>query len=605
MKNYNETYSTAETPKTWFFLALIALLMLVLIARLFQLQVVNFHRYRSESTRNHVQRITLRAPRGDILDRNGIKLAQNHVQYDLYLATTGDFETDNKHLSVLAQLAGLDETYSKKARDILKKVSGEAPVLVKTDIPLGLVIELREKTDDFQFALIDNSSKRSYPYGELTSHVLGYLREIDEQKLRGLKDAGYTAGDLVGESGIESQYDTSLKGVPGYQLMEVNHLGHWMGLLKKWEEDDEGKWYQKPQKFPPNKGKDIQLTIDIELQKRVATEMGEHVGGVAVMDVHTGDILALYSYPTFDANLFTGLIPKVEWKEILEHPDKPLQNRMIQNAYPPGSVFKALIAIAGLMENKITRDSPVNCRGVYTVGNRDFKCWKAGGHGTVSLERGLAQSCDVYFYTVGERLGIDNIRKYGGYFGIGSPTGIDVPGEKSGFLPSPEWKQQRFKQKWFTGDTVNMSIGQGFLQLTPIQLLRLYAFVANGGKLVKPHLNMAVLTKDETPPELKQIDPRILDDVRRGLAGCVQSGTARGCYFSDLKISGKTGTADDPPRKRPHSWFVSYAPSDNPRIAMVVFGQNGGHSDEIAVPIARKIYASPEMRKYLINVPQN
>jgi penicillin-binding protein 2 len=233
------------------------------------------------------------------------------------------------------------------------------------------------------------------------------------------------------------------------------------------------------------------------------------------------------------------------------------------------------------------------------VGNRDFKCWRAGGHGTVNVHNAIAQSCDVFFYTIGERLGIDRITKTAKALGLGLDTDIDLAEEKSGFIPSPEWKLKRYKQKWFTGDTVNLSIGQGFLQVTPLQMLRMCAFIANGGKLVNPHLNMAVMSKVETPEELKNLDPSYVKIIKDAMRSAVVSGTARGCFIKDVPVAGKTGTADDPPRRRPHSWFISFAPSDNPRVAMVVFGQNGGHSDELAVPIARKIYESPEMRKYI------
>jgi len=583
----------------YFFIALMALAMLMLIIRLFQLQVINAAYYRQKSIINQVLEIPLKAPRGDIYDRNGVKLARNHQQYDLYLSTTGDNVSDLQHLESLAKLTKLNPNEIESAKNRLTKAAGEAPVLLKSDITLGLVIELKEKYDDYPFAFVDRSPKRSYPHGELTSHIVGYLREIDEGKLKELKGAGYAAGDLVGWSGIERQYDANLRGRIGRKLMEVDHHGNWMGLMKKWEENDKGEWILVDQLYPPEKGNDLRLSIDIELQKRIAFELGKNVGGVAVMDVNTGEILAMYSYPTFDANLFSGPVTSVDWNEIVNDPQHPLQNRLMQNAYPPGSIIKPVIAISGFLNGVLQPQTAVICRGVLKVGNRDFKCWRAGGHGTVSIQTAIAQSCDVFFYTIGERLGIDRITKTGKALGLGLDTDIDLAEEKSGFIPSPEWKLKRYKQKWFTGDTVNLSIGQGFLQVTPLQMLRICAFFANGGKLVNPHLNMAVMSKVETPEELKNLDPSYLKIIKDGMRSAVVSGTARGCLIKDVPVAGKTGTADDPPRRKPHSWFISFAPSDNPRVAMVVFGQNGGHSDELAVPIARKIYESPEMRKYI------
>lgn len=558
--------------------------------------------YTHESTLNHVLEIPLKAPRGDILDRNGIKLAQNHIQYDLYISTTGEKETDLRHFDAIAKLAVISESQIAKVKKSMENASGLAPILIKEDIPLGLVVELKEKSDYYKYALVDKSSKRSYPYGKLTSHILGYLRQIDDTRLKELKNLGYSSGDIIGDNGIERQYESNLRGAAGRKFMEVNNKGHWVGLLSRWEESDDGNWMRKTQHFPPTKGNDINLTIDIELQKRVAAELGENVGGVMVMDVNSGEILAMYAYPGFDANLFAGPVMSVDWSDILNHPDKPLQNRLIQNAYPPGSVFKVVVALAGLVENKITTRTQVTCNGVFEIGNHEFRCWKKWGHGNVDLNKAIAESCDVYFYTLGEKLGHESIIKYSKLLGLGAETGIDIPGEKSGLVPTPEWKLDRIGERWYTGDTINMSIGQGFLQMTPIQVLRVYAFFANGGKLINPHLNITAQTRDDTPDELSDIDPDVLNIINKGLMATVSYGTGRIAKMTDFLVAGKTGTAEDPPRKVAHSWFASYAPADNPKVAMIVFGQNGGHSDELAVPIARMIYESPEMRKYIVDV---
>ena len=585
-------------------LFVVTLMMIGLITRLFQLQIIQFGMYLHESSLNHILEIRLKAPRGDVIDRNGVKLAQNHIQYDLYISTIGDEEADNRHLEAIARLTGISDEEIAKAKLEMEKASGEAPVLIKNDIPLGLVVELKEKSDYYKYALVDKSSKRSYPYGKLTSHILGYLREIDEQRLKELKGLGYLPGDIVGDNGIERQYESNLRGSTGRKFMEVDNKGHWVGLLKRWVEADDGTWIQKSQHFPPGKGNDVNLTIDINLQKRLSAEIGENVGGAIIMDVNSGEILAMYAYPGFDANLFVGPVMPVDWSDIVNHPDKPMQNRLIQNAYPPGSVFKVVVALAGLIEGKITTRTQVNCKGVFEIGNREFKCWKTYGHGNVNLNRAIAESCDIYFYTLGEKLGSENIVKYSRLLGLGTETGIDIPNEKSGLVPTPEWKLDRIGERWYAGDTINMSIGQGFLQLTPIQVLRVYAFFGNGGKLINPHLNTTAQTRDDTPEELKNIDPEIIKIINKGLLETVNFGTARICKVKDFSIAGKTGTAEDPPRKIPHSWFTSFAPADNPKVTMIVFGQNGGHSDKLAVPIAKRIYESEEMRRYILETSE-
>lgn len=579
----------------------IVLFMIALIVRLFQLQILNVDKYRYESNLNHILEIPTRAPRGDIFDRNGVKLAQNHIQYDLYIATIGDKDADSMHLESIAKQVNLSEDEVANVRKTMEKASGEAPVLVKTDIPLSMVVELKEKGDEYQYALVEKAPKRSYPHGELTAHVIGYLREIDEKRLRELKDSGYVPGDIVGGYGIERQYETSLRGVAGRKMMEVDHRGNWKGLLKKWEEDSDGEWVLTNQEFPPAKGKDLSLTLDIELQKRVAAEIGQNIGGVIVMVPKTGEILALYSYPSFDSNLFVGPVNAMDWSDLMDNPSKPMQNRLIQNSYPPGSVFKVLMAFASLNEQVVTSETRVNCRGSIEVGNRVVKCWNLAGHGVVDICAALSQSCDVFFYTIGLKLGVEKISEYCGLFKLNDLSGIDLPSEKAGFIPSEEWKKEKFKERWYAGDTVNFAIGQGFLQLTPIGITRLYAYFSNGGHLVNPHLNKAALTRDDTPEKLKNINPMYLQKIQNGLEGTVAHGTARSGKSVDFNIAGKTGTADDPPRKIPHSWFVSFAPAENPKVLMLVFSQNGGHGDTKAVPIAKRIYESEEMRKYILD----
>jgi penicillin-binding protein 2 len=589
MKNHNEISASQPSCKNYILMFAIVLFMFVLIVRLFQLQILNVDKYRYEANLNHILEIPIRAPRGDIFDRNGVKLAQNHIQYDLYIATIGDKESDATHLESIAKLVNLSKDEIATAQKIMEKASGEAPVLVKTDIPLSMVVELKERGDEYQYALVEKSSKRSYPYGELTAHVIGYLREIDEKRLKELKGSGYVLGDIVGGYGIERQYETSLKGVAGRKMMEVDHKGNWKGLLKNWEEDSEGEWVLTNQEFPPTKGKDLKLTLDIELQKRVATEVSDNTGGVIIMVPKTGEILALYSYPSFDSNLFVGPVNSMDWSDIMDDPLKPMQNRLIQNSYPPGSVFKVLMAFASMNENVVTAETRVSCRGRIEIGDRIVKCWNLTGHGVMDICSALSQSCDVFFYTIGLKLGVEKIDEYCGLFKLDGLTGIDLPSEKAGFIPSEEWKKSKLKERWYAGDTVNFSIGQGFLQLTPIGIIRLYAYFSNGGHLINPHLNEAALTRDETPEQLKNINPLYLQKIQDGLEGTVAHGTARSGKSVDFNIAGKTGTAEDPPRKKPHSWFVSFAPAENPKVVM------------LAVPIAKRIYESEEMRKYILD----
>jgi len=383
-------------------------------------------------------------------------------------------------------------------------------------------------------------------------------------------------GDLIGKTGVELVHEETLRGLAAEEAVEVDAAGRRRRRLSL---------------TPPAKGKDLKLSLDLGAQREAEKLLGKGKGVILAMDVRTGALKVLYSAPSYDPNPLTWGVSAREWSRLLNDPARPMMNRAISGAYPPGSTFKAVPALAGLVEKVATPRTTVFCPGQLKVGNRVFRCWKRGGHGTVSLVSALKDSCDVYFYQVGLWLGADRLLEWSGRFGVGKLTGIDLPGESRGNLAGREWKQKRFDEAWFHGDTVNYSIGQGFLLVTPLQLARIYAAFANGGTLVVPHL-----VAGETPQGTDLHLPKdSLNWVRRGMEEVVRSGTGKASGVFGVSVTGKTGTAQNP-HGDDHAWFVGYAPSDKPRYVAVALVEGGGHGSSVAAPLVGQILA------YLVGV---
>ncbi|MFH1676869.1 MAG: penicillin-binding transpeptidase domain-containing protein [bacterium] len=363
----------------------------------------------------------------------------------------------------------------------------------------------------------------------------------------------------------------------------------------------DGMVVMQPSLKPPSGGAPLNTTLDLDMQRAIDTLFADNVGGVVAMDPRDGSILAMVSKPGFDPNLFApGGVDPTGWNAIMNDPHFPLLNRPVQNAYVPGSTFKIVTGVAAVNGGVAGSGQTWTCKGKIEVGKRLFRCWNRGGHGTVGFQTAIAESCDVAFWEIGQKLGYDPIANMARLMGCGEPTGIDLPGEKSGLIPSDEWKRNRFGQseRWFLGDTMNMAIGQGFLQLTVIQMVRITASVANGGYLVTPHLNRMLVSPHGTGNKIP-VSPRAFEEVGAGMRQCVSDGTGKPCNLPWIRIAGKTGTADDPPRKAPHSWFTSYAPYENPTLVIVVFCENGGHKEEKAAAICAKFWNSDPVKAYL------
>ena len=413
--------------------------------------------------------------------------------------------------------------------------------------------------------------RRVYPAGALVSHVTGYVGEITREELENAPDPRYQGGDGVGKTGIEAAYEPRLRGEVGEEAVEVDSRGRRLREVSRRE---------------PARGEDLRLTLDLGAQRVAAELMGSEKGALVVLDVQDGAVKVLYSSPSFDPNPLTWGISSREWNELLKDPNRPMMDRAVSGTYPPGSTFKAVTTIAALEENVVNNRTTVYCPGYYTLGNRTFKCWKHSGHGSENLLEAIRDSCDVFFYQTGVWLGIDRLLKWSAILGVGSPSGIDIPGEAAGNLAGPAWKKKRFREPWYKGDTVNYSIGQGFLLMTPLQVARVFAAVANGGYLVVPHLD----SRGRFPRRDLKIPRPGLEALQRGLEEVVRTGTGKRAGAFGVTVAGKTGTAQNP-HGDDHAWFVGYAPVQRPRFVAVALVEGGGHGSSVAAPLVGRILA--------------
>jgi len=604
----NRTYSARPSlPRPLLMGVLVVFGFLILTGRLFQLQLMQGQFYKGLSDSNSVSEVPIPAPRGLILDRNGLPLAKNNLRSSVFYIVSDDAATDSVTIEKLGKFLGLAPDKTAEVKALAKDKETNAPILVKDDIPKSMLIKLEEQSNLFPRTIIETIPRRSYPYGLYTAHVVGYLGPISPSEYAQLKHLGYSSSDIIGKYGIEKEYDAIVRGKPGVKKLLVDVSGKIKGVKQRPALDANGEEIYDSQGRPvyeedivkPVSGKDIELTMDIELQSEITPLFGDRRGAVVVMDPSDGSIFALVSSPTFDANLFIGKIPEAEWQELASHEGHPLQNRAIQNAYPPGSTFKLTTAWAALDAGKVTADTTVYCNGTFKLGDNIFRCWQRGGHGAVSFIDAVAYSCDVYFYTAGYEAGIVALTEKAKTMGFGAPSGVDLPGEVAGRLPDENWKMANKGERWFGGDTVNMAIGQGYLQVTPLQLLRMATVYANGGKLVTPHL-LKIFSEEN--PKMVGIDPYYLDLIRSGMRAAVTraQGTAHVLSSAPFSIAAKTGTAQDPPRKDPHSWLVAFAPFDSPKVAVVVFLENIPDDQPKAVNMAVDVFALPWMKGYIL-----
>ncbi len=594
--NYRGYASKPSVPRPVLLGVIIIAGFLILAFRLFYLQIVKGDYYRGLAENNSVSEVAIPAPRGKILDRNGKLLAKNNFRSSVFYIVSGDLAYDKENIELIRKFLDIPP---ENADEIMESVAGAEPedvVLIKEDIPKSTFIALEERLGDFKRIDIETLPRRSYPYGRYATHIVGYLGRISSEEYELYKHLGYSSSDIVGKNGIEKMYDDVLRGKPGVNKLLVDITGKLKGVKMRpavdasGEEifDEKGRPVFEEDKRKPVAGSDLELTVDIDLQSAIVPLLGDRTGAVIVMDPNDGGILSLVSSPTFDPNLFVGRVASGDWQELANHEGHPLQNRAIQNAYPPGSTFKLVTAWAALDAGKITGASSVFCNGKFELGEQVFRCWDRAGHGRVDFTDAVAYSCDVFFYNAGYETGYGPIADKARLMGFGSLTGIDLPGEVSGRVPDEDFKQQRFGERWYGGDTVNMAIGQGYLQATPIQLAKMAAVFANGGKLVTPHL-LKMYTEDKSV--FLDMNRSQLDLIRGGMRAAVtrQKGTAHILDSLPFTVGAKTGTAEDPPREFPHSWLVAFAPYDNPKVVVVTFLENVPEDQPKAVNLALQV----------------
>jgi penicillin-binding protein 2 len=569
--------------------ALVAMLVLVGGSYWF-VQVVHGDYYRTLAEDNRLRNLPIEAPRGLIHDRQGRRLVENVPSYNLMIDPSQADDRDES-LRFAAGILGRPAADLRALLELPKRASPFKPVLIAEDLSLAQVAHFNAVALEYPEFEIDVRHVRLYRHGPITAHVLGYLGEVAEAELAAA-ESPYAAGDLVGRRGIERRYDLHLRGEDGEQVVTV---------------DSRGRLRAESGRRPARPGRRLDLTLDLELQQAAAVYFEDKVGSAVVMDPDSGELLALVSAPYYNPNLFARRLDREQWRQLSEAPNDPLQNRALQNTYPPGSVFKIVVATAGLSEAVVRPSETVFCNGATTIYNRRFRCWRRAGHGRVDLREAIKESCDVYFYHLGQKLGIERIADYARRFGLGKATGLDVRGEKTGLVPDPEWSRRVRGDRWYPGETISVAIGQGPLLVTPLQIATLMATVINGGKQVVPHLSRG----QALPAAESKLDPDALARVRDALRAVVEErATGAAARVEGLMVGGKTGTAqvvrqktwvdskDLPYEMRDHAWFASFASDGRRRLVAVVFVEHGGKGSTTAAPLAKllyEIYFQPEI----------
>ncbi len=553
---------------------------LFLISGFWRLQIESPEVYSEQAERNRIKSLPILAPRGKILDRDGRVIVDNHSSFSLILSRDSlKFE----NLQPIAEGLNLDyNDLLERVRRFRNRPTYEA-IVIKEELTPGEIafVESHRDRDTFPELELIHAQKRLYPRDELAAHVIGYVGEVSEAELNTAEFIDYEPGDVIGKQGLERQYNKTLMGIDGQRQVVVDKLGNQRQL-----------WATKE----ANPGKNLQLTIDLDLQVVAELAMEGRRGSVVALDPRTGEVLAMVSRPAYDPNRFAGRIRLSDWREIMNNPEKPMINRAIQAQLAPGSTFKPIMALAGLEKGIITPDFRVHCAGGASYYGHPFKCHLRGGHGTVNLEKAIAQSCDVYFYAVGNRLGIDTIAEYAEMAGLGERTGIDLPHEAEGLVPSTRWKMRTFRQKWYAGETISVSIGQGALTVTPLQLARAIGGIATGGIWQKPHLVIDHADHDAALRGDFQIDNVL--QVIGGMHAVVTNGTGMRARLPNVEVCGKTGTSQLASNQllqsaagrhiKDNAWFVGFAPQQSPEIVVVALFEAGEHGN-LAAPIVRDV----------------
>ncbi|UCD69296.1 MAG: penicillin-binding protein 2 [Betaproteobacteria bacterium] len=582
--------------------AVVAVTFLVLLSRLFYLQVIQHDYYQLLAEQNRVNIVPVVPHRGLILDRNGVTLASNYAAYTLEI-TPSQVDDLNGVIQELSTLVEITPKDLRRFEKLLKEEPDFSSIPIRTRLNDEEVARFAVNRYRIPGVQINARLFRHYPNKEVASHVVGYIGRMSEADFVKLQEQGfaynYTKSDYIGKVGLEQYYEQVLRGVTGYEHVETDANGHSIRTLRS---------------ILPVSGNNLLLAIDVRLQQIAEAAFGDYRGSMVAIEPDTGGVLALVSRPGFDPNRFVEGIDPEHWAALNDSPDHPLNNRALKGVYPPGSTFKPFMALAGLELGKTTPGYSISDPGYFLLGGSGhvFRDWKAGGHGVVDLHKAIVESCDTYFYGLAQDLGIDMIHDFISQFGLGQRTGIDIAGEVGGLLPSRQWKKRRFEQRWFVGDTISVGIGQGYNLATPLQLASATAILANGGRIFRPHVVQHI--QDSHTNELETIEPypisevplqpRHFDLVRDAMVDVTRPGgtAAWAGWGAKYKFAGKTGTAqviglkgqeydedaiDE--RHRDHALFIAFAPAEAPRIALAIVVENGGHGSTTAAPIARKV----------------
>jgi len=570
--------------------AFMALGFLTLLAGTVRLQLVKHEEYRQLAEQNRVRLEVVRAPRGRIFDRKGRLLADNAPAFSIVyrppeLGTSVPDSLPEAEAAALSRILSLPRP---ELNAIMKRaVRSGVSTPFRQDVDPLLVSQVEELHTDLPNVEVVVSPRRQYPLGTVAAHLLGYAGEINDQELEDKEDEGYRSGDLIGRSGLERSYEDALRGKDGHQYVIVNAFGRRMGSLAD------------VPPVAPRPGEDLKLALDLEVQQALETAMvGVARGAAVAIDPNTGGVLAMVSRPSFDPNEFARGITRARWQEYTEDRAFPLLNRAIQSAYPPGSTYKVVTSLAGLEEQAIDPSThmPVSCGGGYTFGNRFYKCWNHKGHGSLALTAALAQSCDVYYYQLGLRLGVDKLATWAQKIGLGAKTGIDLPQERSGLIPtSAYFDRHRGAGRWTKGVTLNLAIGQGEDLVTPLQLAMIAATVASRGRVARPHVVEEIVDPASgagrgvsPPPKVAlHLPTETWDALATAMEQVVAAGTGGAAKVPGVRVGGKTGTAQTS-NGNDHALFICYAPIEAPTIAIAVVVENGGHGGSTAAPIAQK-----------------
>lgn len=576
----------------------------LLLARFVWLQLIQYKYYQTRAEENRISLVPVTPNRGLIVDRNGVVMARSYSGYTIEITPAAVPNLD-KTLDKLATVITIDAKDRKRFKKLLEESKNFESLPIRTRVSDEEVA--RFIANRYRFPGVDVQARlfRQYPLGASGSHLLGYIGRINAKDEDLIEDEdqedNYRGTDHIGKAGLEQHYEFELHGTSGVEQVEVDAGGHAVRTLAR---------------TPPVSGNNLTLTVDAKLQQMAEKAFGDRKGALVAIDPSTGGVLALVSTPTYDPNLFVDGIDSANWDMLNNSPDKPMVNRALNGAYPPGSTFKPYMALAALELGKRTPEQTIFDPGFYWFGNHQFRDDKKGGHGTVDMYKSIVESCDTYYYMLANDLGIDNIASFMAQFGFGQKSGIDIAGESIGVLPSPAWKKRRFKspeqQKWYPGETISIGIGQGYNAYTPMQLALAVSTLANGGVMYKPHLVKTItdtrtgrVTQIEPKPfRTIPLKPENLAVVKNAMIGVIKEGTgARAFAGAPYVAAGKTGTAQVYSLKgekysesgvkehlRDHALFIAFAPADQPKIAVAVLVENGGFGAQAAAPIARMVF---------------